>query len=132
MPDWHYFGVVQYTGSGRSEVWSAYFQQLLGFEELNIEQRFGVLPKGRVLRSPCQQFCWQLVEPELGVQSQRHAEYLQRIALGTSDVLAAVALLQQRGFAFVDSAQVAPSSRGAVTRTLLGSLSVELVHSLQP
>jgi 4-hydroxyphenylpyruvate dioxygenase len=56
-------------------------------------------------------------------------ENLQRIGLGTPDVLAAVATLEKRGVEFVTSEQVHSSERGALTKPSLGSLMFELVKS---
>ena len=51
----HWFGVVQYIGNDRMEDWTEFYRELFGFEPLPDEQRFGILPKGRILRSPCAQ-----------------------------------------------------------------------------
>ena len=56
-------------------------------------QRFGILPKGRILQSPCSSFFLQLIEPEPGVLDVEDDECLQRIGLGTPDVPAAVEAL---------------------------------------
>ena len=55
-------------------------------------------------------------------------EALQRIGLGVPDVAAAVRLLKTRGVEFVESSQLHPADRGALTRSALGSVSFELVH----
>jgi 4-hydroxyphenylpyruvate dioxygenase len=55
-------------------------------------------------------------------------ECLQRIGLGAMDVGAAVAALKARGVEFVESTQLHPEDRGALTRSALGSVSFELVH----
>ena len=55
-------------------------------------------------------------------------ETLQRIALGTVDVLATVTELGQRGVEFVQSRGVQTEDRGALTRSWLQSVSFELVH----
>jgi 4-hydroxyphenylpyruvate dioxygenase len=55
-------------------------------------------------------------------------ECLQRIGLGVPDVGAAVAALKARGVEFVESTQLHPEDRGALTRNALGSVSFELVH----
>jgi 4-hydroxyphenylpyruvate dioxygenase len=39
-----------------------------------------------------------------------------------------VSLLKSRGVEFVESAQLHPEDRGALTRTVLGAVSFELVH----
>jgi 4-hydroxyphenylpyruvate dioxygenase len=50
------------------------------------------------------------------------------MGLGVPDVAAAVALLKTRGVEFVESSQLHPEDRGALTRSALGSVSFELVH----
>ena len=55
-------------------------------------------------------------------------ECLQRVGLGTPDVPAAVALLRARGVEFVASKGAQLDSRGALTRTVMGSVMFELVH----
>ncbi|MES2245323.1 MAG: 4-hydroxyphenylpyruvate dioxygenase [Pseudomonadota bacterium] len=127
----HFFGVVQYIGNDRAEDWSEFYRELFGFAELPAEQRFGILPKGRILRSPCppaSRFYIQLIEPEAGVLDVEDDETLQRIGLGTADVLATVAELGRRGVTFVESRGVHTEDRGALTNTWLGSVSFELVH----
>jgi 4-hydroxyphenylpyruvate dioxygenase len=127
----HFFGVVQYIGNDRSDDWTEFYRELFGFTELPAEQRFGVLPKGRILQSPCpaaSRFYIQLIEPEAGVLDVEDDEALQRIGLGTADVLATVDELSRRGVEFIQSRSVQPENRGALTRTWLGSVSFELVH----
>ena len=127
----HFFGVVQYIGNDRTEDWTEFYRELFGFTDLPSEQRFGILPKGRILRSPCpvhSQFYIQLIEPEVGVLDLEDDEGLHRIGLGSADVLATVAELGQRGMEFVESASVHTDARGALTKTLLGSVSFEIVH----
>ncbi len=127
----HFFGVVQYIGNDRAEDWSEFYRELFGFVELPAEQRFGILPKGRILHSPCppaSRFYIQLIEPEAGVLDVEDDEGLQRIGLGTADVLATVAELGRRGVTFVESRGVHTEDRGALTNTWLGSVSFELVH----
>jgi hypothetical protein len=55
-------------------------------------------------------------------------ESLLRVGLGVADVPAAVVHLKSRGVEFIESAQLHPEDRGALTRNLLGSVSFELVH----
>ena len=127
----HFFGVVQYIGNDRSDDWTEFYRELLGFVELPAEQRFGILPKGRILRSPCQPgscFHLQLIEPDASVLEVDSNEGLQRIGLGCPDVLAAVAALSVRGVEFIESRGVHTEGRGALSRTWLGSVSFELVH----
>ena len=103
-----YFGVVQYIAAGRSSDWLAYFEHMFNFQFVPDEQRFGILPKGKLMRSPCGSILWQLIEPDPWVEEGGAAsERLERI---------------------VESSQLHPEDRGALTRTLLGSVSFELVH----
>jgi 4-hydroxyphenylpyruvate dioxygenase len=126
--DMTYFGVVQYIGAGRSSDWLAYFEQMFDFSSVPDEQRFGILPKGKLLTSPCGTFLWQLIEPDPWMEGDDTPECLQRIGLGVPDVGAAVAALKARGVEFVESTQLHPEDRGALTRSALGSVSFELVH----
>jgi 4-hydroxyphenylpyruvate dioxygenase len=128
LGDMGYFGVVQYIGPARSADWAAYFETMFGFATIPDEQRFGILPKGTLLRSPCNTFLWQLVEPDPRMDEDAGPECLQRIGLGTPDVAHTVALLTARGVEFVHSAQLHPEDRGALTRNALESVSFELVH----
>lgn len=128
----HFFGLVQYIGNDRTEDWAEFYRELLGFTDLPAEQRFGILPKGRILRSPCpasSRFYLQLIEPEATVLDIEGDEGLQRIGLGSPDVLAAVAELGRRGVKFVESRGVHTEDRGALTKTWMGSVSFELVHN---
>lgn len=124
----HWFGVVQYIGNDRTEDWTEFYRELFGFSDLPDDQRFGILPKGRVLKSPCGSFYWQLIEPEPGILDVEDDEMLNRVAFGTRDVLGAVGELRARGVEFVESAGVHSESRGAVTRPALGGVAFELVH----
>jgi len=127
----HFFGVVQYIGNDRTHDWAEFYRELFGFTEVPAGQRFGVLPQGRILQSPCpaqSRFYVQLIEPEAGVLDVEDDETLQRIALGTADVLATVIELGQRGVEFVQSRGVKTEDRGALTRSWLQSVSFELVH----
>jgi 4-hydroxyphenylpyruvate dioxygenase len=124
----HWFGVVQYIGNERMEDWTEFYAELFGFRALPDEQRYGVLPKGRILQSPCGTFYLQLIEPEPGILDVEGDESLQRIGLGTPDVLASVAALRQRGVGFVESQGVHTESRGALTQSYLGGVMFELVH----
>jgi len=124
----HFFGIVQYIGNDRSDDWTEFYHELFGFAALPAEERFGILPKGRILRSPCGTFYFQLIEPEPGVLDVEDDECLQRIGLGTPDVLATVAELRRRGVEFVESRGVHSEDRGALTRTYMGGVMFELVH----
>ncbi len=124
----HWFGIVQYIGSERMDDWSEFYRELFGFDELPDEQRFGILPKGRILKSPCDSFYLQLIEPEPGSVELEGQESLQRMGLGTPDVPGAVAALRTRGVAFVESPDLHTGSRGALTLPRLGGVMFELVH----
>ena len=124
----HWFGLVQYIGNDRMEDWSEFYRELFGFDALPDEQRFGILPKGRILRSPCQQFYLQLIEPEPGIVDVDGDESLARVGLGTPDVVAAVKALGSRGVEFVEASDVHTGTRGALTKSRLGGVMFELVH----
>ena len=128
IADMSYFGVVQYIGVGRSADWLAYFENIFDFTFIPDDQRFGILPKGKLMKSPCGQFLWQLIEPEPWMDGDESPESLQRIGLGVADVGAAVKVLKAQGVEFVESSQLHPEDRGALTRGMLGSVSFELVH----
>jgi 4-hydroxyphenylpyruvate dioxygenase len=127
----HFFGVVQYIGAERSHDWIEFYRELFGFELIPDEQRFGIMPKGKLMRSPAldpaNSFMLQLVEPDPHVYDSQ--EKLQRIGLGVPDVLAAVKELRQRGVEFVETQAAHTEARGAITKTYLGSVVFELVHS---
>ncbi len=124
----HWFGLVQYIGNDRLEDWSEFYRELFAFEVLPDDERFGILPKGRILRSPCQSFYLQLIEPEPGILDVEGDESLQRIGLGTRDVPAAVKALRVRGVEFVESSDLHSDTRGALTKSVLGGVMFELVH----
>ena len=124
-----YFGVVQYIGAGRSADWLTYYEHMFDFVSIPDEQRFGILPKGKLMKSPCGSFLWQLVEPDPWMESgDDGAECLQRIGFGVSDVGEAVKALKAHGVEFVESTQLHPEDRGALKRNVLGSVAFELVH----
>ena len=127
----HFFGVVQYIGAERSYDWIEFYRELFGFELIPDEQRFGIMPKGKLLRSPAlsvaSSFMLQLVEPDIHVYDAD--EKLQRIGLGVPDVLQAVRELRALGMEFVETQAAHTESRGAITKTYLGSVVFELVHS---
>lgn len=126
-----YFGIVQYVGLGRSADWMTYFEQMFDFVPIAQEQRFGILPKGQLMRSPGGHFLWQLVEPDPGLDpdwGQAQPECLQRVGLGVPDVARAVSELKSRGVEFVESERLHPEDRGALTRNQMGSVAFELVH----
>ena len=55
-------------------------------------------------------------------------ECLQRVGFGVSDVAEAVKALKAHGVEFVESTRLHPEDRGALTRSVLGSVAFELVH----
>lgn len=124
----HFFGVVQYIGNDRSDDWIEFYSTLLGFAALPPDTRFGVLPKGLILKSPCATFYLQLIEPEPGMLAVDDEECLQRVGLGTPDVPAAVAALRARGVEFMPGKDATQDSHGALTRPTLGNAMFELVH----
>ncbi|MDR7304833.1 4-hydroxyphenylpyruvate dioxygenase [Rhodoferax saidenbachensis] len=124
----HFFGVVQYIGNDRSDDWTEFYSALFGFTALAPETRFGILPKGLILQSPCNTFYLQLIEPEPGVLDVEDDECFQRIGLGTPDVPATVAALRTRGVEFVPSKDPTQDSKGALTRPTMGNAMFELVH----
>jgi 4-hydroxyphenylpyruvate dioxygenase len=127
----HWFGIVQYVGVDRIADWCAFYASLLGCTVVPDAQRFGILPAGRVLVSPCGTFYLQLIEPP-PEQTGGAPEQLQRVAFGAPDVQAAVRTLQQRGVEFVDSAALHTDARGALTRPMFGGVLFELVHHEAP
>jgi 4-hydroxyphenylpyruvate dioxygenase len=123
-----WFGIVQYIGSDRMEDWTEFYRELFGFVALPDEQRYGILPKGRILRSPDGSFFLQLIEPKPGILDMEPEESLHRVGLGTPDVLATVNALRQRGVTFVESEGLHTDPRGALTQAQLGGVMFELVH----
>ena len=128
----HWFGLVQYIGNDRMADWCEFYRELFAFEVLPDEERFGILPKGRILRSPCQSFYLQLIEPEPGILDVDGDESLQRIGLGARDVPAAVKALRARGVEFVEASELHSGTRGALTQSTLGGVMFELVHDERP
>jgi 4-hydroxyphenylpyruvate dioxygenase len=124
----HFFGVVQDVGLGRSDEWLAFYTDLLGMRLLPPETALGILPQGYVLQSACGQFYLQLVEPEPDTLDVDNHERLQRLALGSADVLEAVRLLAARGVSFVDSPILHVERCGALTEALADGVSFELVR----
>ena len=125
----HWFGLVQYIGNDRMEDWSEFYRELFGFDALPDEQRFGILPKGRILRSPCRSFYLQLIEPDPTVVDVEGEESLSRVGFGAPDIGAAVKALQARGVEFVEAADLHTEPRGALTKSWLGGVMFELVRS---
>ena len=127
-----WFGIVQYIGADRMEDWTAFYRELFGFTVLPDEERYGILPKGRILQSPCRRFFLQLVAPRPESYDLEPEETLQRIGIGTPDVLRTVAVLRERGVKFVESSGVHSETRGALTQGYLGGVMFELVHDERP
>ncbi len=125
----HFFGIVQYIGGERTAEWVEFYSRIFGFSPLSEKVRFGIMPKGLLLQSPCRKFFMQLIEPEGPTQFAPADEQLQRIGIGTPDVPAAVAQLEARGVEFVASENVHSSDRGALTKPVLGGVMFELVHT---
>jgi 4-hydroxyphenylpyruvate dioxygenase len=122
-----FFGVVQSIGAGRTPEWVDFYQHLMNFRVLPEGTRFGILPKGTLLESPCMKFYLQLIEPPPGSEDVHWDEELIRVGFGTPDVGAAVRALRERGVAFVDREPVQPSEKGALTQLFRGRVSFELV-----
>jgi 4-hydroxyphenylpyruvate dioxygenase len=124
-----YFGVVQYIGVERTEDWTEFYSQLFGFTQLPETTHFGIMPKGVLLQSPCRKFFLQLIEPAGTAQYAPMEEHLQRIGLGTPDVLATTAELEKRGIEFLATDLVRTSEKGALTKAALGGVMFELVRT---
>ena len=127
----HFFGIVQYIGLGRTSDWIEFYQELFGAALIPDEERFGIMPRGKLLRTPSpdagNSFMLQLVEPDVDAIDAR--ERFQRIGLGVPDVLAAVRTLRESGMEFVESEAAHTGQRGAISKTYLGGIVFELVHS---
>ena len=126
-----YFGVVQYVGRDRTEDWCEFYRVLLGCSVLPEDERFGILPKGTLLKSPCNSFMIQLVEPDPVTLVYDEQELFHRIGFGLPDVPATVAELRRRGVEFIESPQTHTEARGALTRHYQHSLLFELVQDRQ-
>ena len=124
----HFFGIVQYVGADRTADWVEFYSQVFGFTPLPDRVRFGIMPNGLLLQSPCKGFFLQLIEPEDTARFAYSDEHLQRIGLGTPDVMATVGALEKRGVEFLTAQKVHTSDRGALTKPCLGNVMFELVH----
>lgn len=124
----HFFGIVQYIGTDRMEDWTEFYTRLFAFQLLPDNERFGILPKGRVLRSSCGSFYLQLIGPDSEIGNVEGDELLQRVGFGAPDVPAAVAALRARGVCFISAGSHQTDARGALTQNYLGSLMFEIVH----
>jgi 4-hydroxyphenylpyruvate dioxygenase len=125
----NFFGIVQYVGVNRTDDWSEFYTQLFGFQTIPDAVRFGIMPRGLLLHSPCRKFYLQLIEPDGTSQYAPMEEHLQRIGFGTPDVIAAASELEKRGIEFLDTEKVHTSERGALTKAILGGVMFELVHA---
>ena len=125
----HFFGLVQYVGPDRSADWTEFYQRIFGFAPVPDSVRYGIMPKGHLLRSPCRNFFVQLIEPEDTARYAPAEERLQRLGLGTPDVPGAVAALEKRGIEFMSTDRVHTTERGALTRPMGGGVMFELVKS---
>jgi 4-hydroxyphenylpyruvate dioxygenase len=125
----NFFGIVQYVGPDRTADWVEFYGRLLGFRPLPDDVHFGIMPRGRLLESPCRTFLLQLIEPEDTARFAPMEEHLERIGLGAPNVPAAVSSLEKRGVEFFATERVQSSERGALTKPLLGSVMFELVKS---
>jgi 4-hydroxyphenylpyruvate dioxygenase len=124
-----FFGIVQYVGVERTGDWSEFYTQLFGFRTIPDSVRFGIMPRGLLLQSPCRKFYLQLIEPDGAAQYAPMEEHLQRIGFGTPDVIAASSELEKRGIEFLATDKVHTSERGALTKAVLGGVMFELVHA---
>ena len=127
----HFFGIVQYIGSDRTNDWLSFYQELFGAQAIPDDERFGIMPQGTLIQFPAldpkHPFMMQLIEPEVTVLDG--LEQLQRIGLGVPDVLAAVQALREKGLDFVETVAAHTEARGAITKTYEGSVVFELVQS---
>lgn len=125
----HYFGLVQYVGVDRTLDWAEFYSQIFGFRQLPDAVRFGIMPKGLLLQSPCEKFYLQLIEPDGAAQFAPMEEHFQRIGLGTPDVVGTTRELEKRGIDFLATEKVHTTERGALTAAMLGGVMFELVHT---
>lgn len=132
-PGLHFFGLVQYINPERTAEWTDFYGQLLGFQPLPKDSRFGILPHGVILESPCKQFYLQLVEP-VGdaLFDTEWYEQFARLAFGTPDVLDTVRLLEGRQVKFQNNDFIRPDRHGAITTALSYDVNFELVHHQMP
>jgi 4-hydroxyphenylpyruvate dioxygenase len=127
IDDMRYFGLVQYVGVSRTLDWSEFYGQIFGFRPLPDTVRFGIMPKGLLLQSPCGKFYLQLIEPDAAQYDPRE-EHFQRIGLGTRDVIGTARELEKRGIDFLSTDKVHTTERGALTAAMLGGVMFELVR----
>lgn len=127
----HFFGLVQYLGTDRVEDWAEFYTRLFAFKLLSDNERFGILPKGRVLQSPCKKIFLQLIGPDSEIGNLDGEELWQRIGLGTPTVPTAIVMLRDRGISFVAALNEESAHRGALTQSCLGNVMFEIVHNHQ-
>lgn len=132
IADLRWFGLVQDVGPGRMTAWIELYRELFAFAVIPEDPQFGILPGGRILRSPCGSFYVQLVEPAPEPGAHHVEERLARVALGTHDVIAAARALRARGVELMDSEIGRPTERGALTRSLPSGVRFELVRDPRP
>jgi 4-hydroxyphenylpyruvate dioxygenase len=127
-----FFGIVQYIGLGRTYDWVEFYGELFGMTLIPDEERFGIMPSGKLLQAPgidrANRFKIQLIEPEPDAAESDDREQLHRVGLGVPDVLFAVQALRKLGLEFVESGAAHSGSKGAITKTYLGGVLFELVH----
>ena len=127
--DLHFFGLVQYIGADRTPDWLEFYSQIFGFRPLPDSLRFGIMPKGLLLQSPCSKFYLQLIEPDISDPYAPMEEHLQRIGLGTPDVIGTAGEMENRGIEFLVTDKVHTTERGALTSAMLGGVMFELVRT---
>ena len=127
-----FFGIVQYIGLGRTYDWVEFYGELFGMTLIPDEERFGIMPSGKLLQAPAieraNRFKIQLIEPEPDAAESDDREQLHRMGLGVPDVLSAVQALRKLGLEFVESGAAHSGSKGAITKTYLGGVLFELVY----
>ena len=127
-----FFGIVQYVGVERTEDWVEFYTKMFGFTAIPDTVRFGIMPRGLLLQSPCRKFYLQLIEPDGAAQFAPMEEHFQRIGFGAPDVLSTTSELEKRGIEFLSTDKVHTSDRGALTKGVLGGVMFELVHAELP
>lgn len=128
LTDIRWFGLVQYINAWRMEAWCAFYQHLFAWQLIPHSERFGILHKGEVLRSPCG-FMFQLIESPMDIGEGDTEEYLSRVAFGTPDVLKTAQAWKANGVNFTENAILHTDVRGALTDRDLDDVSFELVHA---
>ena len=115
----HWFGMVQYIGTGRSDDWIEFYRELFGLRALPDEQRFGILPRGPLLQSPVRQLhaaADRARAPDAAMPSTTSRCSASASACPTCS--AAVSALRARGVEFVETDGVHTEERGALTQHL--------------